>query len=323
MSLTDEDGETSIDVTRYIAKCWRFTRLYTTSLALAFVVGLASYVCAPRQYTAVAVLGPVTSATPSSYSLVGSAVAMLGNKLSGGADAEQMFTEYSQLLTSTRLSQTLIEKHDIFGVVFHDQWDTTQKQWKVGKLRALKNWLSSILGTYPKSAPDADDLDHYFDKHLHIEQVSPVASSSLLSTSSMLRVSFDFDDPYASAKILGEILNEADSILRSDQKKDVDARIRHIEDILPTVTVTDQREALITVLSNQLETQTLIQSDKRYGSVLVDPPHASLTPTSPKLIQTMVVAALFALVIATGLILGFPPEHRLLRPFDRHKAKRL
>jgi LPS O-antigen subunit length determinant protein (WzzB/FepE family) len=319
---TDEDGETSIDVAKYAAKCWRFAWLYVALLALALVVALAYYICAPRQYTAFAVLGPVTSATPSSSSLVGSAVAMLGNKLSGGADAEQMFTEYSQLLTSTRLSQALIDKHDILKAVFRDQWDGTQKRWKIGPVRGLKNWLSDILGTYPKTSPDADDLDRYFDKHLNIEQVSPITSSSLLSTSSMIRVSFEFNDPYAAGKILGEILNEADSILRSDQKRDVDARIKHVENILPTITVADQRQALITVLSNQFETQTLIQSDKRYSSVLIDVPHASLTPTSPKLIQVMILTALLALLIATGLILSFPPEHRILRSFDRHKVKR-
>lgn len=326
MSLSDgsanEDDETSIDVAKYAAKCWRFVWLYMALLALALVVSLAYYIGAPRQYTAFAVLGPVTSATPSSSSLVGSAVAMLGNKLSGGADAEQMFTEYSQLLTSTRLSQALIEKHDILKAVFRDQWDATQKRWKIGLIRGLKNWLSGILGTYPKTSPDADDLDRYFDRHLNIEQVSPITSSSLLSTSSMIRVSFEFNDPYAAGKILGEILNEADSLLRSDQKRDVDARIKHIENILPTVTVADQRQALIAVLSNQFETQTLIQSDKRYGSVLIDLPHASLTPTSPKLIQVMILTALLALLIATGLILSFPPEHWILRSFDRLKAKR-
>lgn len=319
---THANDEPSFDLAIYAEKCWRFAWLYATLLAVAIVGSLIYYACAPRQYTATAILGPVTSATPSSSSLVGSAVAMLGSRLSGGADAEQMFTEYSQILTSTRLSQVLIDKHDILHVVFRNQWDQQKKQWKNGPVRKLKNWLSGVLGTYPRTGPDADDLGRYFDKHLNIEQVSPVTSSSLLSTSSMLRVSFEFDNPYIGEKILEEILNEADSILRSDQKRDVDARIKHIENILPTVTVADQRQALITVLSNQFETQTLIQSDKRYGSVLIDLPHASLTPTSPKLIQVMILTALLALLIATGLILSFPPEHWILRSFDRQKVKR-
>lgn len=325
MSLSDsdveEDDEASLDLAKYAKKCLRFSRLYAVLLGLSFVLGLIYFIYAPRQYTAYAILGPVTSSTPSSSSIVGSAVAILGSKLAGGADAEQMFTEYSEILSSSRLSQSLIDKHDILHLVFQDQWDSSTKRWRVGPLLTFKNWLSPLLGTYPKAAPDVDDLDRYLDRHLIIEQISPVTSSSLLSSSSLLRVSFEFSDPYAAKRILEEVLNEADLLLRSDQKRDVDARISHIEHLLPVIAVADQREALIAVLSNQLETQTLIQSDKRYGSALIDPPHASLTPISPKLIQVMIVVILFAFAGATGLIVMLPAEHRLLRPFDRDKAK--
>lgn len=305
-----------------LRKCLRYRRLYYCNFLLFLVLGILFYLFGPHKYTATAVLGPVTSSSPTSEGGLGSAVAALGTHLAGGADANQEFTDYSQVLTSTRLSDVLIRKDDFLKLAFAGDWDPVGKKWNMGIIWDLKNFIAKLSGGFPKTAPDVDDLNRFLLRNLSVDQVQPVTASSILTSSSILSVSLTTDNPHEAERMLRLIVDEADSILRADEKRDVEARIAHLQALLPEVTLEEQKEALTSVLASQLDTETMIESDRRFASLILDAPYADLWPTFPRASLVILAVIFLTITVSSGMILAMSGSGRILALLDPEKPAR-
>ena len=167
--------------------------------------------------------------------------------------------------------------------------------------------------------PDADSVMKFFGKYLYVTDGTKSSGSrvsSLLSDNSYPEISFTFKDPKAAQSILGRILLETDNIIRADLERDVSARLAYLKAETPNVTVADQREALIAVLSEQEQLQMMLAADNRFASTLIDAPYASDVPSSPPPVWIMMLeGAVLALLVWMGVVylaFAFPATGRWL-----------
>lgn len=305
-------------------------RLLIVLTILIVLLVLGAYTFMSPRYAAEAVIGP-PSPSPTSTFMTGSgsstnAAGSLARRVLGGASqsGNDPFEEYVQLLRSVRVANLLIEKHHILQIVFAKRWDAANNRWlPPGKVSRALSALNAGLNRPVSGDPDIESLNAFLDKNFGISAVSGSsgATPSPLSATAYLRVSLSFDDPKNAEDILSLILTEADNLIREDLRRDVAARLAFLQSETGKVMPSDQRDALISVLSQQKQLQMMIAADQRYASTLVDPPHASKFPVSPAGPLTIIMSAILlsfaAWIVLIYLGLKFSPFGRFVARTDR------
>jgi hypothetical protein len=291
-------------------------RLYCIILGIFFFGFVGMYALVQPEYTAVAVIGPpgfsptdqlMSGGLSGALGAVAGAGGGMAKKLLGAAagagSANDPFQEYQQMLTSTRLALVLIQRDQMLQRVFHRKWNWKNKEWiTIPIVTDISMAVKGLLQRPAHIGRDVDDLTEYFSKELDIRDTEEQGAIAILPGSSTYKiVSFKFDDPEQAQDILNAILLEADSIIREDQQRDVLARIAYIEKELPRVTIEDERDSLISILSQQQQLLVMTKADKRFASTLVDPAHASLKPTFP---PNPIIGLLMAVILSTATWVG-------------------
>ena len=302
-------------------KLQRYYRLLLLLVAAALVSAAATLCVIKPSYTAVAIVGP-SNGNLGNASSGGGIAGMLGGGLGagalkrlagglvGGGDSKVMFDQYTELLTSNRLAAKLAQDPNVLRAIFYKSYDWDLHQWRrhSAVMGAMIDFAKGLLHYPVKLHPDQDDVAKFLDKEVNVD--APL-------TSSFVTVSLVAEDPKKSEWLLNTLLRDADSIIREDRRKDVESRIAYLTAALPQVTQTDQRDAIISLLSDQEQSMMTIQADNRYASALVDTPHADLKPTSPSVPNVFVIMMLLALAGWGGLVYFLPEGHWLLKRFTR------
>jgi hypothetical protein len=336
-SGTDKDATSSLavffDLAQKLAEFWR---LYVVVMGVAVVFMLLSYVVVRPTYTAIATIGPPNPSPVSTLNATvnggvggtsGMARRLLGGA-SGAGNANDPFMEYQQLLKSQRLLDELVARDHILPRVFYMQWDASTNTWKKpGLIHRMLVPVKELLHRPNSEHPDANSLRLFLDRSFSITPVTNARSISSLSLgSSYVNVSLSFTDRHEAEVLLDTILRRADEIIRQEQLRDVTARIAFIKSELQRVTESEQREALIGILSGQEQLQTMMVADQRFASTLVDTPHAAPKPTKPQSPGTsFVFSAFVSLVIWVALVLAESKIsflHRFVARFRRSGENR-
>jgi hypothetical protein len=299
-----------------IANCRFFLIVLVVSLFLA----LGAAMLLPAKYTATAVVGPpgpsptnVMVAASGGGLLPGvggsSGLAGVASKLLGGttgSGSSDPYQEFLQILQSTRLQETLIERDHILPLIFHKKWDAQHGVWlPPTMLHIAKTWAMKLFNRPVSDAPGIEELAQYFEKNVIIASASATSrgmAGMLGGLSPYTSVSVTADDPKTAENLLSMILREADDLIRADERQEVSARLAYLRSQIPTVTVADEKQILVSILSSQEQLLMMIESDPRFASTMVDPPFSSNIPTFPK--GPLVCAALavaFAILVWTGL----------------------
>lgn len=300
---------------------------YPLLFAILFVfVGVTMGVTLSMQpaYTATAVVGPADNSDDpfSEDDLGGVGRSGLGGiarhlHVGGGAlggQSTDKFDEYTSLLTSSRLAAVLVDKDHILQTLFAEQWDAANHRWlpQEGILVQAINGLKRLVGRPVKDHPDQDDVSKFLEQKLK-------ADTSL--ETGFATVTIQFSSPQGAERLLDLILLEADNIIREDKRRDVAARIAYLNSTLGDLAIADEKEQLISTLAEQQEEMMMIQSDHRYASLLIDPPHAPLKPSSP--LPTVDAAIAFVLgCVAWACAVRFAPQTGALRKFVELFARR-
>lgn len=296
--------------------------LFLAIFGLVCIVWAFVYAFVTPAYTAVAVIGPPNPSPINSMlssmgggGLGGIAKSLTSGSLFGGGN--DPFQEYQQLLQSPRIAMEITDHDsDILKTVFHKRWDSRHNRWKShGPLHGIAVALKRVLNRPVVDHPDANMLNKYFSHHLTLAP----ASSSLLSLANVgagymtVSLKLQIANRHKVEHALGVILARADETIRQEQLRDVLARITYIKNELPKITLSDQRQSLIQILANQEELQVMLVADKRFASILVSPPHASIVPTFP---PTPLKALMATIVISIGfgsLLVWAEPKSGFLR----------
>jgi hypothetical protein len=220
-----------------------------------------------------------------------------------GGGGSNPYEEFLQLLQSSRLCQALVEKDNILQTIFYKRWDPERKQWKSGVLgSAVRDSMARFTKQPVRKGPGIDTLTRYLAGHLSIERRRSILST-LMGEATFIEISFRFDSKEKAEEILGTILQETDNLIRADQRRDVEARISFLKrELTQTNLATDERTALISILSDQEQLLAMISADNRYASTLVTAPYAPERPTWPRPFRMLLSAIVVLIGLGSGMI---------------------
>jgi hypothetical protein len=315
-----DDNNEGVDIERILFfvrstfKLMKSCYLLFFTILLILVFGLFyKYISTDPTYTAEAIIGPPNpSPTNSMISAMGggSIQSAAMRRLSGAGNGNDPFQQYQQLINSPEIILSLAGTREFMRNIFNKRWDYNTNQWK--KPGALHGPISSVKYMLKRPVfdqPNYEDLSKYFDKHFSISAANGDSGpiSSLTSVNNYFLVSFETHDPVLAEKMLGQILQMTDDIIRREQLKDVNARISYIEGELSRISQSEQKETLVNILSSQEELKVMMVADKRFAYVLVSPPYASRIPTTPgspgKALRLII---LFSILLWGGLAAAAP-----------------
>lgn len=314
-----------LDIARVFDDFRTYYRLLIVLLFVSMAIVIAVVMLTEPVYTATALVGPADNSDQPfgvdagglSGTVGGVAKHLHVGKMLGD-NSNDTFDEYTSLLSSTRLAWALVNKDHILPVIFADQWDAANKRWYPRDTLVAEtiDFLKRLLRRPVKPAPDVDDLMKFFDKKFSVD---------MSLETSFATVTFKFDNPGEAERILNLILLEADNIIRQDKRRDVSARIAYLNTALEHLTLADQKPAMIDILSQQQQEMMMVEADHRYASILIDPPHAPIKPTSPVPTIDAAIGAAVSLIAWLGIV-RFPPRtgwmRRLLELFSSARGSR-
>ncbi len=328
----DTQGATKIDwdkVAWFVRHMMGHYRLLAAIIVVSIPLIVLYYLTTSPIYTATAVLGP-PGPTPSATAMgLGGSLPSVGRMLGGaGNSGREPFQDFLQLLPSSRLSQALLARDDFRRIVFKAQWDPATRQWREGgSLHKIVAAAKRSLNIPQTPHPDIDTVTQFLSTHLVTASSNRSISGGLLGrTNPYVNVSFSFGDPAEAEMLLNMILAETDQIVREDEGRDVAARIGYLRtEMLRTDHASDERSALISILSSQEQLQAMIRADQRYASNLIVTPHTPLKPTSPngpgKIVMRALVLSIAVWVVLVLLSLRFPVVRRSIAWSNRNSLE--
>lgn len=312
-SVKDPEGtdpsnpEPAFDPSIFIGRIKANWRLLVPLLAIAGVLSIVYLNIVQYTYTAQAVIGPSTSQQSQAASLAGVASSLaggMGGMLSGllGGSQDNRFQEVLALLNSHAMAEALYQKNWVLATVFPNKWDAATNSWKSsgGPIRAVKDSVKAVLSLPIEKHPTADDLYTFLQKKLTVTQPF---------NSQLVTVSLVAGSRQSAVRLLHTIIAEADQMLRERQTVDEQTRIAYLESLLPRVHVSDQRTALITLLSSEQQTMMILHADKYYAIGLVDPAAAPRSLRSPKAGVVLALAIVISLMLWIALALLLRDTH--------------
>lgn len=305
----------------FILRLSHFLYLYLILVVVTVILFLLAYCLRTPVYTAEATIGPpnpssISSTVMGSDPVMGGvARRLLGNSSSSGNDPYQ---EYQQLMHSPRLAVELAQKDNFLPIIFDKSWDAAHHMWKPhGMLHPIKAAIFALFKRPVADHPDVDSLEAYLNLNLGIAPSKSARESSVAEIAGVggpyMTLTFPAGSPEEAERLLSTILQRADTAIREEQLRDVKARIDYIESELPLITQTDQRQALIEALASQEELNVMMVADKRFAYVLVSPPYASLTPTSPGSPVTAIALSIFVSLLLWIALVALEPKVAFLQ----------
>ena len=215
----------------------------------------------------------------------------------GGNESTYDYELYKTLITSYQVSNFLSKDQSFMISIFKSEWDAENKIWRTKKLSPIskfKNFVKKILGVPVniQGKPSADRLHKFLTNNISI-------SAPKKSKTSMVTIQMLTSNPDLGVEIIQKVHNVANDILRARSSLRTEKYINFLNTNLSKTTQQDQRIALISTLSSQLQKRMDESSDlpfvsEKFGDVMV-----SQYPVYPN----------SKFILVSALVIGF--FHRL------------
>jgi uncharacterized protein involved in exopolysaccharide biosynthesis len=262
-------------------------------LPVVFVLAvLGVHLFSGQSYTAEMTVAPNRIVNSASQSANGGSISSLIG-LQGVTDTQ--FDLYLSTRDSNLLAAKLMAKPGIPQQIFYYLWDKDRHQWRppVDLFSGFRRGVSSVLGFPSWAPPDTGDVADYLSKNIKV-----AADKRTLIT----HIEFSYRNPEFAKALLLAVHEEAEALLREQAQRHTRVMIAHIVHELGTVTVTEQREALIQLLSQQEKELMMIGDNLPYAAVVVDPPSVDSAKGKPRPLLMVFFALLVAAIACASLI---------------------
>jgi uncharacterized protein involved in exopolysaccharide biosynthesis len=192
-------------------------------------------------------LGALASQYGALASLAGISISGKDNK------AESIAVLQSRLIT-----ETYVRDNDLLPVLYSDLWDEKAKNWKTADVREIPSlWMAN----------------QYFSKN--IREVKEDKQSGLVT----MRITWR--DPIAAARWANDLVRNTNRYLRDKAIKESDQNIAYLNDQAAKTNVIEAREAIYSILKQELNKQMIARGREEYALKVLDPAQPPERPSSP------------------------------------------
>lgn len=234
-----------------------------------------------------------SSSGKSAQSALSGLAALTG--LAGGSTSEAVppFRFYLDAIYSPEIARRMARDRAMMHTIFAAEWDEAGKRWREPPSfsREMQGAIMGVLGL-PQAEwqpPDADRLRGFIAYAVTVRQSvkTPIAT-----------IGFEYPDPVFATSFIEKLHKTVDSYLREQQAARTRGNIAYLTTQLQTVTLAEQRFALVGTLTEQERQAMLAYGNAPYAAEPFDLATASLEPTRPRPMPVLIGG------LVTGLILG-------------------
>lgn len=218
---------------------------------------------------------------------------------SAPVDQASPFRFYLDAIYSPEAAARLAKNDRIMHRLFASEWDPAAKAWREpppGMFQTIRRAVLGLLGLplFGWQAPDGARLQSFIRDAVTIRQSvrTPV-----------ITLGIEMGDPEFATYFLTQLHTTVDAMLREQQAQRTRGNIAYLSQKLTTVTLAEQRAALIAALTEQERQAMLAYGNAPYAADPLDIATASLAPVKPKPGVRLVGAATAGLIV--GLVLAW------------------
>jgi uncharacterized protein involved in exopolysaccharide biosynthesis len=264
------------------------------SLSLLFIRS-ATY-----QYTATLMVTPTKTETARLPGNISGLAAIAGLSLPGGGSAND-FNLYVVGLHSREVAARLARDRKIMQTLFASQYDIRSGQWFrpngfIASFSSAVKLTLQVPGAFWRP-PDAADLQKFFENNIKIMTDRKT---------NITTISIDYKDPEFAIKLILDLHEETDAVLRRQALARADDSIVYLEKQLLRVQLAEHRQALAEMLGEQEKARMLASSDAPYSAQPFGTAFASSSPTSPKPLIVLVIGIVGGAIVGFGAMLARP-----------------
>jgi uncharacterized protein involved in exopolysaccharide biosynthesis len=269
-----------VSLKQQLRSLWRDRRVIgAVTLASTVLAGGISLLL-PVQYSATAVLSPVSQRADSSRGMGG--LGALATEMGGGLAALAGFAsagdaaknEAVEVLQSEALTEKYIIDNQLLPVLYPRKWDAHARAWRVAGREVPTLWRAN----------------RYFDKS--VRKVSTSPKTGLVS------LTITWTDPKLAAKWANDLVRLTNDYLRGKALAETERHINYLNIEAAKTQMVEVRQAVFSVMRNEIDRAMLARGSEEYAFKVLDPAVAPEEATSP-------VKKLWVLAgLAAGLFLG-------------------
>jgi capsular polysaccharide biosynthesis protein len=205
------------------------------------------------QYQATVLMAPVTQRADSSRSF--GALGALATEMGGlaalagfGGPGEMAKNEAVAVLQSEALTEQYISSNHLLPVLYEDKWDPSRRAWKVSD---------------PKKVPTLWKANRFFDK-----TVRKVTSSG---KTGLVTLTITWTDPTLASKWANDMVHLTNDYLRNKAIEETQRNISYLNAEAAKTNVIEVRQAIFSVLRNEIDRAMLARGSEEYAFKVLDP----------------------------------------------------
>lgn len=298
-TLTQSNDQTEVGLTDLMLFFWGARWAILIGAVLGIGLGVLFLRAATYRYTASLTLTPAKSEMTQLPGNISGLAAIAGVSLPGGGNVND-FNLYLVALQSRQVAAELAKDNVIMQKLFASQYDIPSGKWRrpsdlIADLSLTSKLVLGVPGTDWKQ-PDGADLQKFLQANVKV--VSDRKSN-------ITTISVDHEDPEFAAKLITDLHEKTDAVLRRRALARADQAIGYLEKQLSIVQLAEHRQALAAILGEQEKSRMLASSGAPYAAQPFGAAVVPSRPTSPQPIIVLVVGLVGGVIASLGAVLGW------------------
>jgi uncharacterized protein involved in exopolysaccharide biosynthesis len=276
LAYPQEQGR-SLELGELVAECWRRRWLIAAISGVFVVAGIAWALLATPIFRVEVVLAPVQAArTPSLSGRLGGLASLAGLTLNPGSDNAQAFA----VLSSRAFAESFIVDNNLLPVLYPDEWDAGRKAWR---------------SSDPRQQPTLwEGVKDFTEDLLFLDQDE---------VSGLVTLAVEWSDPEVGAAWAQLLVDRINEQLRSRDLDQAQRKLAYLNEQLAEANLLEVRQAISSVIEEQIQTITLAKGEPEYAFRVIDPPRVPMERERPKRTLIVVLAALAGGLVSLCVVL--------------------
>jgi uncharacterized protein involved in exopolysaccharide biosynthesis len=257
-------------------------------------LGITTY-----RYTATLIVTPTKTEMAQLPGNMSGLAAIAGFSLPGAGGVND-FNLYLVAMQSRQVAAELAKDQKIMQRLFASQYDIPTKKWRrrsdfVADFSLTSKLLLRVPGADWRQ-PDGADLQKFIQENVKV---------SSDRKSNITNLSVDHEDPEFAARLITDLHEKTDAVLRRRALARADQAIEYLEKQLSHVQLAEHRQALAAILGEQEKSRMLASSAAPYAAQPFGAAVVSSRPTSPQPIIVLVVGLVGGMITSMVMMLGW------------------
>lgn len=223
-----------------------------------------------------------------------------------GSGDEAMFLLFIDGLKSQVAAEAIVRQPELMHKIFAGEWSPITQSWSkpTSVRREVVNAVKRLLGipVFPWGPPGVGDVTDYLGGAIQV--IENRGSSSIV-------IVINVADPQLGEQVLTTVIKAVDDFLKQRELDRAKSYIEFLSRELNGVTVTEYRNAIVEVLSDQEKLRMMASSDLPFVAQPFHAPTVSLRPVSPNAPLILLIGGISGILVGCFLAIldgaiGFP-----------------